>query len=130
MLKNILKIITAPLVVFLFHANLILIFKIYNIYPWFDIPMHFLGGFAIGISALLILKIYAPKNKFQLPFWMTTVFILGLVTIAAVWWEFVEYLGDYFFQTHMQESLRDTMGDLLMGTLGGLTIIFWNRLKK
>lgn len=130
MFKNILKIITAPLVVFLFHTSLILIFRIYTIWLWFDIPMHFLGGLAIGISALFILKIYAPKNKFPLPFWTTTIFILGLVTIAAVWWEFAEYFGDYFFQTKMQESLRDTMGDLFFGTLGGLTMVVWTRLRK
>lgn len=133
MLKNIFKIFITPLAVFLLNVFLIIVFDIPNTWPSYDIPMHFLGGAAIGISAILILKFYAPKNKNAWPKWISAIFVLGLVTIAAVWYEFAEFIADYFghFGTALplQLGLRDTMGDLFFGTLGGLAVSTWTWMK-
>ncbi len=45
--------------------------------------------------------------------------ILGLTCLAAVVWEFTEFLVEQWFGIHTQPSLADTLLDLLMGLLGG-----------
>jgi len=133
MSKPIFKILSSPLAVFALNVLLIIFFNIAITWPDYDIPMHILGGASIGIAAILILKFYAPKNKIPLPRGISTLFILGLVTIAAVWYEFAEYLVDYFElipTVQMQFGLRDTMGDLFLGTVGGLATALWCWFKK
>ncbi|HSR89030.1 MAG TPA: hypothetical protein VLK22_01340 [Candidatus Udaeobacter sp.] len=59
------------------------------------------------------------------------VIITATVTIA-VWWEFYEFISDYFLGTLMQPSIADTMKDLCMGMLGAvvLSIVMIYRTKK
>ncbi|MFA7662971.1 MAG: hypothetical protein WCX88_03595 [Patescibacteria group bacterium] len=102
---------------------MIAVFNIYTIFPAFDIPMHFLGGLSIGVSAIILLNIF--KSKITTPKWFLFLWIISLTVMIAVLWEFAEFTADYFFQTQMQLSLADTMGDLLMGMLGGMTAGIW-----
>ena len=123
MLKPLLKIFLPPIIIFLFHVIMIAVFNIYTIFPAFDIPMHFLGGLSIGVSAIILLNIF--KSKITTPKWFLFLWIISLTVMIAVLWEFAEFTADYFFQTQMQLSLADTMGDLLMGMLGGMTAGIW-----
>lgn len=46
--------------------------------------------------------------------------------VAAVIWEFAEFVSDRYFGTGAQVSVADTMGDLLMGMLGaGVVMVGW-----
>ena len=47
---------------------------------------------------------------------------LALTCSATVVWEWAEFVSDHFFGTHAQVDLTDTMKDMLMGSLGGLTL--------
>jgi hypothetical protein len=38
----------APVLVFVFHVVVAECFDIYRVFPDFDMPMHFIGGFARG----------------------------------------------------------------------------------
>jgi hypothetical protein len=123
LLRQTLRIILAPLIVFLCHILFIYGSDLYFIIPWFDNLMHFLGGASIGISAFLFIKA-AQQEKLigTLNPLIQILFSLGLVSLAAVIWEFAEYLGDYFvyYQGYFQPNLKDTMGDLFLGLVGGL----------
>ena len=117
MFKKILKPILPPAIVFTFHILMIAIFRIYTHFPAFDIPMHFLGGLSIGISAIILLNIF--KTKINAPKFFIFVWIIGLTVLMATLWEFAEFIGDYYFQTQMQISLADTMADMFLGLAGG-----------
>ncbi len=115
----------APVLVFSIHLVALLGFDIYQHFPDFDIPMHFIGGVAIayfiGLSyrAAAELKLLGEPSAVVFP-----PMILGLTSLAAVVWEFAEFIADQQFGTHSQPSLADTLLDLLMGLLGGAIWIF------
>ena len=83
--------------------------------------MHFFGGAGIAVSFSLLLKDLQRMNQIgsMNPF-IEFVIILSIVSLAAVTWEFIEWTVDYFWQLGTQLSLDDTMGDLVIGLLGGL----------
>src|SRR3989338_2381038 len=87
----------------------------------FDEIMHFIGGIAIAISYVLLLKIAQKEKKIgEMNIWMYYLFIISLVALTAVTWEFYEYVLDVVLPTHLrQPSIKDTMGDLFLGLLGG-----------
>lgn len=112
-----------PLIVFLFNLVLV-VFGVYDVFPWLDIPMHFVGGASIAYSFILVFrslkKEVIVKEKF-----LKVILIFAFVCVAAVFWEFGEFLADYFFNWGLQVSLEDTIIDLFLGLFGGLvTAIF------
>ncbi len=119
----------APVLVFSVHLVALFGFDIYEHFPNFDIPMHFIGGVAIahffGISyrtAASLKLLGEPSAVVFLPL------ILGLTSLAAVVWEFAEFIADRQFGTLTQPGLADTLLDLLMGLLGGTVWIAGNHL--
>ncbi|MFA4887919.1 MAG: hypothetical protein WC595_06935 [Candidatus Nanoarchaeia archaeon] len=87
----------------------------------FDEFMHFGGGITIAVSYFLLIKI-AQKEKLigEMNMWIYFAFVISLVALTAVTWEFYEYILDVVLPSHVrQPSIKDTMGDLLMGLLGG-----------
>lgn len=95
----------------------------YQRFPVFDIPMHILGGIAMGLTGYLMLcyaqkelNVVIPQRIVQ---WILITFWVVFTTVI---WEFAEFLGDYFFGTHMQMGLADTMGDMFMGLMGGVVV--------
>ncbi|MFM9960414.1 MAG: hypothetical protein ACKV2Q_04230 [Planctomycetaceae bacterium] len=119
----------APLLVFGIHVVGILCFDIYRAVPDFDIPMHFIGGVAI---AHFFGMCYRTADRMRLlgepSGVMFPPLILGLTSLAAVVWEFAEFLADRQFGLHTQPSLADTLLDLLMGLFGGAVWIAGHRL--
>lgn len=85
-----------------------------------DSPMHFVGGMSIAGSAYYFLvwtkqeKLLHVNHKF-----IEFIFIVGLVAISAICWEYYEFISDTFGGTRMQISSFDTVKDLFLGTLGG-----------
>ena len=116
----------APVLVFAIHIAAILGLDIYNRFPEFDIPMHFAGGAAIAYFFGACYREAAHRGLLGQP--SAIVFppmILGLTSVAAVVWEFAEFIADQQFGMHTQPSLSDTLLDLLMGLSGGLVVIAW-----
>ena len=98
---------------------------VYLIFPWMDIPLHFIGGFLIAHSFILIYiflrgkKLIFVKNKFIFLF-----FILSIVSLIAILWEFWEYIVINFFNLDVLMTLEDTLFDLFMGLVGGIFSFF------
>jgi hypothetical protein len=110
-----------------------------GLYGWWrdlDVPMHFAGGFAMGLLALAIHHHMTDKHHLKgHPWWYHSLFILGFVMLVGVAWEFHEYLidetiGAWWDWPKMQLSLSDTMLDFVMDGLGGFValVIFRKRL--
>ena len=119
----------APVLVFSIHLVALWGFDIYRHFPEFDIPMHFAGGVAIAHFFGMSYRTAAQRRLLGEPSAvMFPPMILGLTSLAAVVWEFAEFIADRQFGTHSQPSLADTLLDLLLGLLGGAVWIVGNHL--
>jgi len=119
--NNILRILSFfifPAIVFIINLP---IGFLYDLYPWIDIPMHFLGGFSVAFTGVLFLKFFDERNllKIKNPFIFIFV-VASFVALVAVLWEFYEFFLQYIFGIIYQLSLEDTMLDLAMGLGGGI----------
>ena len=129
-LKTILWFFLFPVFVLIVHVLLLFVFEVYLIFPWLDIPMHFLGGASIALTYFLTLKFLQKENYFKLNAFFNIFFIFALVSLTAVLWEFLEFSLTYITGFSLQGNLSDTMLDLFLGMLGGLlTAIILERIK-
>jgi peptidoglycan/LPS O-acetylase OafA/YrhL len=114
----------APVLVLALHLFAVLVLGLYQIWPPTDIPMHFLGGIAI---AFFFAHAYHAAEELGLlgrpAAVLGEVTVFALVCSATVFWEFAEFLFDRHLGTHLQDGLDDTLGDMLMGLLGGLAFL-------
>lgn len=107
-------------------AQIIALFTgLYGLYPNFDIPMHFSGGFVMGMLGLAIHHQMASPAHNRYHHLHHVLFVLGFTMLIAVAWEFHEYLidetiGKWNGWGKTQLSLGDTMLDLLLGGIGSL----------
>lgn len=113
-----------PLGFFLFHVAVSKGLDAYLILPWLDIPMHFLGGIAIGYFYRASLANPAAADVLG----TLTPFAQKLLTVAAVGattviWEFAEWSTDSLGFTQSQLSLDDTLLDMLLGIGGGVCMV-------
>ncbi len=94
------------------------VFFFYSFIWWFDIPMHFFGGFCAGLVSLYFYACFHRRRErtmTPLRVWVTAV---GGVLAVGLVWELFEYstgitsnaLGNYAL---------DTVKDLVMDLLGG-----------
>ncbi|MEX0917204.1 MAG: hypothetical protein WDZ90_01650 [Candidatus Paceibacterota bacterium] len=87
---------------------------------WYDIMMHGLGGFFVGLSTLWFFYlsgyVQAPRNSL--------IFFYGIVSalVVGVLWEVFEYIVG---ATNRDEYMFDTFLDLLMDIAGGLGAYYY-----
>jgi len=90
---------------------------------WFDMMMHFLGGFFLSLVIVFVVEKYFSEFKdLKRPL----LFFMALVGIMAIAWEFYELFIDIYFgsdEIHLLDSLSDICFDLAGGALGLLYII-------
>jgi hypothetical protein len=131
-LSRILRFFVFPAIVLIVHMIAWKIFKVYAIYPNLDIPMHYIGGVSIAYSASRTLA-YLEDEKLisRLNRTILLITIFSLTGTVTVFWELAEFLGDRFFDLHVQPSLANTMQDQFMGILGGGTwALIFDRYRK
>lgn len=88
-------------------AHLAVANYLYWRYPWFDLPMHYLGGMMLGTLLVSILMHFRPRF-----------YMIGVAGVA-VGWEIFEYTLGFPRESNY---VFDTSLDLLMDTLGATTI--------
>ena len=107
----------------------------YHAVTWFDVPMHFFGGY---VMAMLGLAGYSwitervdirpkadPKAKFARTI-LEGMFVVGFAMIISVAWEWYEFLFDQFATNMVREygfaqmGLPDTMNDFLNDFVGAM----------
>ena len=112
-----------PIILVLVIHYVFLFFGFYSRFSWLDIPVHFLGGFSFGIAYFFVLLELEKNSKYlKLNKVSRFVFVVALVSLPAVFWEFYEFLLEYYTGLNFQGTINDTMLDLLMGILGGVSI--------
>ena len=113
------KLAWAPAIVLLLHIVATLA-GWYVSFWWFDIPLHFLGGMAITLSAYYLLEYFESINKFQVTFSpLYLLLLLAFAALAALCWELMEYAFDTLADTNLQPGMTDTIKDLTVGLIGG-----------
>jgi hypothetical protein len=109
-------------VVLFFWVVAATVFNAYALLPWLDMPTHFAGGLAMAyfVSCAIIQSqpILGPTPRAVRLFAS-----LGLAALAAVGWEFFEFLSDRFLGSHLNLGVPDTLSDLLFGVLGALSFV-------
>jgi hypothetical protein len=93
---------------------------IYQAFPWFDIPMHILGGMVIAFSIISVLRLYKNKVIIKNRF-LEILIILGLFSLIAIFWEFYEYLSRIILNI-TPGTIEDTLSDFMFGLIGALII--------
>ncbi len=111
------KAFSLPAAVLIIHF-IMLLTGVYYLYGWADIPMHFAGGFAAAFAVYSLLKIAEGKGMLKINAQLHFLFVISLVSLIAVGWEFMEFLIDMTGILLSQLSVADTMKDLFMGLLG------------
>jgi len=110
-----------PFLVFVLHEVCAHAFgNLYDAWPPLDIPMHFIGGFAIAYFASVIVRQCEEYGFITIHSDIAAaMFIFALTLSAAVFWEYAEWLSDHFIGTQSQKGLDDTLLDTVVGLLGG-----------
>ena len=94
--------------------------SLYANISWYDALLHGLGGAWIAHTTWLLSR-QPGTIKFR-----GALFILGMVALVGVSWEFLEFIYDKIAMSRswelplLQQSLSDTLSDLLMDILGGI----------
>ncbi len=124
LIRKIIKTFIPPIVVFVLHLVVVSL-GLYLTAKWVDIPMHFLGGAAIAYTFTKLLQIAKNKNLLGKNHKaINFLFVISLVALVAVFWEFAEYLLAATTELRWQSTISDTLLDLLMGLLGGIAGCF------
>jgi len=110
----------APLSIFGFYL-VGLVFHLYDLYPWLDVPTHLLGGVAI---TYLYRSAIRNSQEFlgAIPLPIQILFAFTCTGTTVVLWEFYENILDYFLHTHMVLGLFDTLKDMFLGLFGALVL--------
>lgn len=97
---------------------------IYWRYPWFDIPMHFIGGSVVALGYLSI-RDFVPKLPSRLfTFVPAIIFVFGI----ALLWELFELVAGITMQNGY---VIDTVADVIFGLFGGTVGYFvGSRIKE
>jgi hypothetical protein len=112
-----------------------IVFGLYSVLHWYDIPLHFGGGLAMGALGLAIWQQGIHEVHFQkrlekhLSPWLVPLFVLGFVSLISIGWEIHEYVFDQLFTGQIrQPGVGDTMYDFVFDLSGGLVsliLFYW-----
>lgn len=118
----------APVALFGFYLVASLVFDAYPLYWWLDSVTHFSGGAALSY---FLLDLFDSADDFigHIPRPVRMLLVFSCVSTAAIFWEFYEFLSDYFLATNMQFGLEDTMSDLFFGLLGSAGCLTLQKLR-
>lgn len=95
----------------------------YERFWWWDALLHTASGLVMGILGFALVYVLNRERRTELtmsPFFIGLFSFSFAMTIGVVW-EIFEFAMDSFFGMNMQKSgLVDTMGDLIVNTVGAL----------
>lgn len=93
-------------------------------YPWFDIPMHFLGGSVVSLGYLTARDFIPKLTQGWFTFIPTIIFVFSI----ALLWELFELVAGI---TTQNGYLVDTVVDIILGLIGGTVGYFvGSRIKE
>lgn len=88
---------------------------------WFDMPMHFWGGYAVGILGLALLlssfRLGRPAHA------RAILHVMVFVLVVGAGWECFEYIVQYATGAMLANPL-DSMSDIFFDLAGGALCVF------
>ncbi len=118
--KRLSQIFLLPVAILVIHIILIYLGS-YDTYWWTDVIMHFTGGIIIGMSYVMVLKFLQKERRIpEMTGIEFFIFVISLVALTVVIWEFLEFSSDQIFNTRAQVDLIDTMQDMFLGLTGSI----------
>lgn len=95
------------------------VFDFYERFWWWDILLHGLSAIAFGLIGFLFVFYLFQGDTYAAPPWALGLIAFCFAIAIGVIWEIFEFLMDQSFGMNMQKSgLTDTMGDLIVDSLG------------
>lgn len=89
---------------------------LFQYFPNIGMGFHFFGGFFVALNAYYLFQVDLLKLKYSL----VSVFVVGMVGLAAVGWESFEWILSQFTGAPFQGSVENIMEDLFLGLIGGV----------
>ncbi|MEZ6209171.1 MAG: hypothetical protein R3B64_01175 [Candidatus Paceibacterota bacterium] len=120
--KRKISVYTAVVGIFILVINILAMKgSLYFVFWWFDMPMHFLGGFWIGLITVLIFykkfsKLGLTDNKKSIFVYLLSVIFIGLL------WEFYEYFLEIFIKFDFA-NIVDSISDMLFDIAGSILLL-------
>ena len=104
----------------------------YERFPILDVILHFKSGLLLGIVGFILVHLlnHGSSKKIYLSPLFISIFAVSFSMGLSVIWEIYEYTIDTVWGFQTQETgLPDTMGDLILNTIGALIVsvsgYFW-----
>jgi hypothetical protein len=107
----------------------------YERFPVLDTILHFKSGLLLGILGFILVYLLNDNKKMYLSPLFIAIFAVSFSMGLSVIWEIYEYTIDSLWGFNTQETgLPDTMGDLILNTIGALVVsvsgYFWMKKNK
>lgn len=107
-------------------------FSLYTTFPWYDIPMHVMGGAWVALMVLALT--FSPLRKpARSPTFFDTILValVGFVIIGGILWEGYEAIVSLLI-SHDPFDVVDTLADIGNGFIGAFcaALIFFACVKK
>jgi hypothetical protein len=97
------------------------VFDFYERYWWWDMAMHGVSAIGFGLIGFVLVFMMFQGDRFAAPAFAVAVFAFCFAIAIGTFWEIFEFGMDQLFGFNMQKSgLFDTMGDLIVNTVGAL----------
>lgn len=120
-------------IIFVLALHMLGVFVLYDIWHWYDIPMHFVGGVAMGLLGLSLWDKYMKNVTFTVKHpWSKRIFftfcLIGFTAIVGVAWEWYEFAFDVLVLPALpgwqvsQPGIADTMADLFLDLSGAFAL--------
>lgn len=90
--------------------------ELFQYLPNIGIGFHFFGGVFVALNAYYLFQVELLKLKWSL----VSVFVVGMVGLAAVGWESFEWVLSQFTGSPYQGSVENIIEDLFVGLFGGI----------
>ncbi len=102
--------------------------SLYDRVIWYDIITHIVSSITVGLCtfyALMVVEKYDNKISFGKN--GIALFIILISLTLSIYWEVFELLMDVIYETTMQYSPCDTIGDMVSNSIGGLFVALYMR---
>lgn len=97
----------------------------YNTFWWWDIALHAISAVGFGFIGFIVLYILYKEKKVTASPIVIAIFTFSFAVAIGAIWEIFEFVMDGIFGLNMQKTgLIDTMGDLIVDSLGALFASF------
>jgi uncharacterized membrane protein YjdF len=95
----------------------------YDKYPFFDVFVHFTGGFWVALVFLAVLPSFRTGGRTKKLFFAAAAFSFAVGGL----WELLEFTIENHYLVNFQGPPLDTLSDLIIDTLGGLAAALYVR---